>query len=282
MKSTQTKTFGLALLIVGLALCYFGLSLLLRAPQYQATARIKVEPNRPPPGDSMDFDPYFIQTTFEIIQSEIVLSNVVTTLNLEEVWSKKFAGDRKLTLPETMSRLKRQLILAPVRNTKLVSISFISEDPKEAADVANAIAQSYQDYRVKTWAQQTAVGLKVLEQEYQDKEKQIEIIQTNVNLLREQFKIQDGFSTNRLPEQQPYWDEKSNLEELIQQQQLFRSRLEAQKIDQTIPKTSMVQIVDAAEPPKFPISPNRFLGGALLVVGFIFALGGILLLKPEE
>jgi hypothetical protein len=33
MKSTQTKILGLALLIAGLALCGFGLSLLLRAPQ---------------------------------------------------------------------------------------------------------------------------------------------------------------------------------------------------------------------------------------------------------
>ena len=131
MKFSQTKILGLALLIVGLALCYFGLSLILRAPQYQATARIKVESDKgTTPGGAMDFDPYFIQTTFEIIQSQMVLSNAIAALNLQESWGKKFAEGRKLTLPETMWRLKQQLILAPVRNTKLISITVYSEDPE--------------------------------------------------------------------------------------------------------------------------------------------------------
>src|SRR5579863_8797166 len=65
---------------------------------YASTSEIKVERdvlNIPGMGntataDSSGFDPYFIQTTFEIMQSEIVLSNVVATLNLNEKWGKKF------------------------------------------------------------------------------------------------------------------------------------------------------------------------------------------------
>src|SRR5271168_3291057 len=56
---------------------------------YASTCRIKVENdvNDSPGGNEMTpsmmpYDPYFIQTTFEIMQSELVLSNVIGTLNL--------------------------------------------------------------------------------------------------------------------------------------------------------------------------------------------------------
>src|SRR5690348_3794814 len=63
---------------------------------YASTARIKVE------NDVTDisgmsgspalsgYDPYFIQTTFEIMQSQLVLSNVIATLNLNAEWGKKY------------------------------------------------------------------------------------------------------------------------------------------------------------------------------------------------
>src|ERR1700679_2364739 len=53
---------------------------------YSSMTRIKVEPdvsningldNSTPTANQTSFDPYFIQTTFEIMQSEVVLSNVV-------------------------------------------------------------------------------------------------------------------------------------------------------------------------------------------------------------
>src|SRR5882757_9948648 len=56
---------------------------------YASTARIKVEPEVQDvsgltggqTASTAAFDPYFIQTTFEIMQSEVVLSNVVARLN---------------------------------------------------------------------------------------------------------------------------------------------------------------------------------------------------------
>src|SRR5271156_4250429 len=57
---------------------------------YASTARIKVEQDvldvpgidGSPTAALTGFDPYFIQTTFEIMQSEIVLSNVIANLDL--------------------------------------------------------------------------------------------------------------------------------------------------------------------------------------------------------
>src|SRR6476660_2795024 len=61
---------------------------------YASKARIKVEREQTdiPFNDRMggsQYDPYFLQTEFETIKSERVLSNVVALLNLTEVWGKK-------------------------------------------------------------------------------------------------------------------------------------------------------------------------------------------------
>src|SRR5579872_617863 len=61
--------------------------------QYSSKARIKVERDvtdvagvGEPHNASGVYDPYFIQTEFEVIQSEIILDRVIDKLHLNEVW----------------------------------------------------------------------------------------------------------------------------------------------------------------------------------------------------
>jgi len=91
-----------------------------------------------------------MQTTFEIMKSQMVLSNVIASMNLNEAWGKKYYNGETLKTTETMEILKGRMGLAPVRNTKMITITVYSDDKKEAADLANNIAQAYQNYRVKT------------------------------------------------------------------------------------------------------------------------------------
>jgi uncharacterized protein involved in exopolysaccharide biosynthesis len=91
MKIHRTKILGFTLLLAGLALCGAGLWLLLSPAQYQATARIKLELDAGDimgNGQGMPYDPYFIQTEFEVMQSQIVLGKVVEALNLNAEWGK--------------------------------------------------------------------------------------------------------------------------------------------------------------------------------------------------
>jgi capsular polysaccharide biosynthesis protein len=111
---------------------------------YASTARIKVENDQPAAG----YDPYFIQTQFEIMQSQVVLDPVINELNLNAVWGKKYAAGETLSTTESLELLKGRISLAPVRNTQIVNITVYSEDKNEAAQIANCIAQSYQDYRM--------------------------------------------------------------------------------------------------------------------------------------
>src|SRR5674476_1304561 len=137
---------------------------------YASTARIKVEGEggivpgmgNSPAATSFGYDPYFIQTTFEIMQSQLVLSNVIATMNLNVEWGKKYNNGDTLKTTETMEILKQRMGLVPVRNTKLISITVYSDDKQEAADLANSIAEAYRTYRIQTSQQQATTGLRCI------------------------------------------------------------------------------------------------------------------------
>jgi capsular polysaccharide biosynthesis protein len=114
---------------------------------YQATARIKIEASTSATTTpSPFFDPYLLQAEFEVIQSESVLGRVVEHLGLEQRWGQRLGAPTKLSGPETFALLRSGLYVRPVRNTALLEISYFSDQPKEAAEVVNAIVDSYRAY----------------------------------------------------------------------------------------------------------------------------------------
>src|SRR5437879_4055036 len=72
---------------------------------FSATARIKIERDAPDisgmaermPGGQ--YDPYFIQTEFETIQSERVLGKVIADQNLNQDWGDRYNGGVRLKTP---------------------------------------------------------------------------------------------------------------------------------------------------------------------------------------
>jgi capsular exopolysaccharide synthesis family protein len=380
---------------------------------YSSTCRIKVENDvndigvgLAPSVQMSGFDPYFIQTTFEIMQSQLVLSNVIDTLHLNTEWGKKYYNGETLKTSETMEILKNRMGLSPVRNTKLIAITVFSDDPKEAALLANTIADAYKNYRLDTRRQTTAKGLEVLDQQYLDESNRIQLTQQRIEQLQrdlgisgvsaeasgytptlttemlqryheqkiegerdykeravqlEQLKaldktklrdvlpgvVNDGalsellarlheaqqtiaklkidYSPDNLnvtrvqtlidtlnkqiddrvegilsglesqvsskkaaldaltqavedaklkdqaeaAKNQPYYDAKRDLEQLRSQHNLLYAKIEAERLEQEIPKTTMVQVTDRAEPGKVPVRPNKMVN---IVLGLIFGL----------
>lgn len=380
---------------------------------YSSTCRIKVENDgndislgTSMPTSMLPYDPYFIQTTFEILQSQLVLSNVISQLDLNDKWGKKYFNGEKLKTTETMEILKQRMSLAPVRNTKLISITVYSDDAKEAALLANTIAESYKQYRLNTRKEITANGLRVLEQQYLEESNHIQMAQNHLDTLRSELGIAGDMADapgytptltvdqvqrihdqviegerdykeldaqlthlksldkhelrdvlpnivpdntltdllNRLHEaqqkiatlkidyapdnlnvsrvqtlidtlnkqiddrvtgilasmesqvaskkaaldalsqavddakkkdqieqakNQPYYDAKRNLEQMRDMHKLLYSKIEVEKLDLEIPKTTLVQVTDRAEPGKTPVRPNKTLN---IVLGLVFGL----------
>jgi succinoglycan biosynthesis transport protein ExoP len=138
-----------------------------------------------------NYDPYLIQTEFEIMQSEKVLGRVIAALDLNNKWGNKYNGNVPLKTEDTMQLLKQRMSLSPERNTKLVDITVYSEDKDDAARLANGIAQAYQDYRVDLRSTNTLKGIAVLETKFQEEEDRIQAVQTNVDRLRKELNIID-------------------------------------------------------------------------------------------
>ncbi len=124
-------------------------------PIYEATAKIDVDRRIPAgvvgqeasqglTGDDADA---FMATQGELIESDGVLRPVAEKFNLlqEEKQLAKLPAERarrKTDAPVYLNNLK---ITRPV-NTYILDISYRSPDPQLAADVANAIAQSYLEH----------------------------------------------------------------------------------------------------------------------------------------
>src|SRR5438105_15364986 len=148
---------------------------------FSSTARIKIERDQTDIAGVVSqqawagtYVPYFIQTEFEVIQSEVILGKVVTDLDLNKEWGKKYANGDMLKTPETMAILKGRMDLRPVRNTSLIEIRVFSDRPDEAAKIANAVAKAYKDHRLEQRRQMSRGGIESLEERFKKQEKEIE------------------------------------------------------------------------------------------------------------
>jgi len=248
---------------------------------YASTARIKVESEAPPVAGQPSYDPYFIQTEFEIIQSQLVLNPVIDKLELNVDWGKKYFAGQTLKTSQTLEILKQRLLLMPVKNTKLIAITVYGDERIQAAQIANAIAESYRDYRLNSRAAMQAKGIIALEQEYITQEEQIHAAQSDLDALRQQLKIPGDAVASQAPQEQPYWDKKRDLSQLLDLHKLVFSKIETEKLYAQMPQDTLVQITDIAEPGRAPVRPNKplniFLGAVAggflgLVAGAVCAL----------
>ena len=238
---------------------------------FASTARIKVERDQSDiPGMAGDrlpagYDPYYIQTEFELIQSEVILGSVIERLNLNKEWGKKYANGDILKTPETMTLLKGRIDLRPVRNTSLIEIRVYSEKHDEAAVIANAVAGAYRDYRLNERMRKIFGSIRVLEQAYDNNNSMIRSIRAEMA----EVSLQQAQRTNRVEEST------RRLEDLQRFGQVLFTKLAAEKVEATLPATSMVQIVDTAMPGLRPVRPNKPLN---IMIGIVVGgLGGLFL-----
>lgn len=171
---------------------------------YASTVRIAVDKDTSDiPGlfelrqSSIAFDPYFIQTEFEKIQSRLVLYRVIDDkdLDLNRAWAGKY-NVSKLETPETYQFLKKRIDVRQYRNTSLIEIRVLSEDKNEAAAIANKIAQVYRDTRIEKQEKASKSGIRTLLEQKAEQDKKVSLAQTNVALMREKYGISDISSDN--------------------------------------------------------------------------------------
>jgi uncharacterized protein involved in exopolysaccharide biosynthesis len=254
---------------------------------YASTVRIHVEKDLPDVQISSGlssttdyYDPYFIQTEMEIMQSQLVLGKVVTQLDLNEKWGKKYFDGETLKTSETIEILKGRLQVIPVRNTKIIAISSFSDDGKEAAAVANAMAKAYGDYRNEYLQKRNQCTLDTMQEAYQEEAKEIQQAQDDVDQLSVPVRTGNEPSAGASPEANLPQQKKWKLEQLRDAHRLLFAKIEAEKLQLEIPKF-LVQITDVAEPGRAPIKPNKVVNifwGVVIATLVGALLGGVAML----
>jgi capsular polysaccharide biosynthesis protein/predicted Ser/Thr protein kinase len=114
---------------------------------FVGTARIHIEPSSAATTGrefSRGYDPYFIQTELEVIQSGAILGKAIENLGLEQKWSRRYGRGQPLSQSDSLAMLKHGLDLRPVRNTTIIEIRYFAESADDAASIANEIARVYQ------------------------------------------------------------------------------------------------------------------------------------------
>ncbi len=158
---------------------------------YAASSRIEVSEDGPSvnPFASVRgdiYNPYFLKTQFEILQSKPILHEVIYRLSLQERWkSKKGALPREITY----KILKNSLNIFQQRDTSLIVINVRRDDPKEAAEIANEIAQVYRDSRLNLAAEDNRSAIDKIEESLSDQRIRVDQAEEKIQTIREKLNI---------------------------------------------------------------------------------------------
>lgn len=151
---------------IGVFLLVFGASAvitLIIPESFVSTARLAVEREKgaPPlyqPQPVGFYDPYTVQTEFEVLKSGAILGKVIQNLGLEQEWGRRYGRGQPLKEGECLELLKRRLDLRPVRNSSIIEVRVFGEKAEEAAAIANEIAQVYRETRLSQQAAAAGSG----------------------------------------------------------------------------------------------------------------------------
>ena len=161
MKRNILCAAGGLLIILGAILLTIGGYYALLAPDlYQSSVRFRS--SKDPTGlidPKATYDPYWIQTEFEKIQSKSVLYVVITNLNLHQQWAKPFR-EKELPVEVAYRLLKQQIETRQPHGTSLINVQVTSANKLEAARIANEIARVYGDQRRAAFSNAVNVQLR--------------------------------------------------------------------------------------------------------------------------
>ncbi len=148
-RSTLTKRpsviAGVLGLLVGLLALVGSMGFTLMQPdEYVSTARVTVErPASERTGTPPEQDRHWLDRELDFARSDLVFNAVVTRLNLKQTWSGLYETHRRLSPAEISAELMRRTEVRRAPHTDVVEISVFSRNAREAADIANAIAETY-------------------------------------------------------------------------------------------------------------------------------------------
>jgi capsular exopolysaccharide synthesis family protein len=171
-------------------------------PVYKATTRILIEREAPKVLNMQDLLPVdvnsteFYQTQYKVLQSRSLALRVIQALNLSEnpVFNppKSQHGstlDKKAKETLLADKLSKRLKIDPIRNSRLVDISYESTDRHLASDIVNMTAKGFIEQNI-AWASETSGEAKdFLTKQIEEQKKTLEESEQALQAYKERYGI---------------------------------------------------------------------------------------------
>lgn len=178
----------LTIFILVVATGYYWTNSLAKVYASQALVRVQTDQRQGPTTilDREHLEPLWLQTEFEIIQSDKILVPVVRELDLVNRWSSRLGVPAEELTPERVAAiLKNNYVRVEARrNTQLIEITVHSQDPQEAAELANAIARSYETVRRNEIEEKSSRVLQLQRAEVEKQRKATELAKDRMERFR--------------------------------------------------------------------------------------------------
>lgn len=170
---------------------------------YRASCVIQVKEERPDlevfSRQINRYNPLFLRTQFEIIQSRKVLEEAIRRTGLREKLAAayNYASERpEKQIELTLKLLSRSMRVQQYRDTELIEIQIHLSEPRDvapqmAAEVANEIADVFERQNQSRSQKMIGRALEALEVTHRDHKKKVVAQEDVVKKIREQYKIDD-------------------------------------------------------------------------------------------
>ena len=164
-------------------------------PTYMSLSRISVEKDTSDIAPLLGmqsgptaFDPYFIQTEFEKIQSQKVLDKVVAKCDLAE----SLVLGKSLNESEARKILEKSIDVRQYRNTSIIELRAYDRKPTKAQEIAQALASEYQNHRSNLQKDRVKKGIESLKTRMKEMNTEITSMQSDVDRFRTELGISDA------------------------------------------------------------------------------------------
>ena len=135
----------------------------------------------------MGYNPFFLMTQEKIMKSRPVLSEVIRRLNLQKVWGAELNEDKSpVSADLALQILGRSIRVEQDRDTTLMNVSATSEDPRQAADIANEIANVYRDRRLNDKRREIQHAIDAMSNEVRKQQERVEEAEAELEKIRQE------------------------------------------------------------------------------------------------
>lgn len=191
IRSRKEIVLAVALLIIITGTAYT----FTMAKKYRATVRILVREDvmnvdvferQMTPG----YNPFFLRTQERIIKARPLLYQVINNLNLLQIWGEKLSDDKSPLEKELALRyMNANVNVEQDRDTSLININVIQEDPDLAARIANEIAAVYRDQRLQFKRRDVQRAIEALDNEVQKQQERVDQADAELEKIRQEMGV---------------------------------------------------------------------------------------------